>query len=126
MKKSAALVILAILFALVLTGCGEQYSYEQAELEAVVARCDKGTCHPDPTYMAIARQYFFENNYAMWTAYSNLANLMGTYDYYVTIDIDGSNYTVVRRTRYEVGQYITVTMVNAYDTSSKLVNTQYK
>lgn len=58
--------------------------------------------------------------------YMSLANDNGTYDYNVTIDIEGNNYTVVRKEQYEVGQYITITMVNTYNKDLQLVNTEYK
>lgn len=126
MRKYTTLGILAILFVFMLTGCGEKYSYEQTELEAVVIQCEEGTYNPDASYMAIANMYLAQQNYGMWSMYMSLANANGTYDYNVTIDIDGNNYTVVREEQYEVGQYITITMVNTYNMDLQLVNTEYK
>lgn len=126
MKKYATLGILTILFVFMLTGCGEKYSYEQIELETVVIQCEKGTYHPDESYMSIAKMYLTQNEYGLWNMYMSLANDNGTYDYNVTIDIDGNNYTVVRKEQYEVGQYITITMVNTYNKDLQLVNTEYK
>lgn len=126
MRKYTTLGILAILFVFMLTGCGEKYSYEQTELEAVVIQCEEGTYNPDSSYMAIANMYLAQQNYRMWSMYMSLANANGTYDYNVTIDIDGNNYTVVREEQYEVGQYITITMVNTYNMDLQLVNTEYK
>lgn len=54
MKKYVTLGIMAILFVFMLTGCGEKYSYEETEFEAIVIQCKEGTYHPDASYIAIA------------------------------------------------------------------------
>ena len=124
MKKFATLGII-VLFAL-MTGCGKNYSYERTELEAVVIECEEGTYHPDASYMAIANMYLAQNNLGMWSTYMNLANTNGAYDYNVTIVIDGNNHTVIREQQYEIGQYITITMVNTYNQDKQLVNRECK
>ena len=126
MKKFATIGTIIVLFALILTGCGEKYSYEQTELEAVVIKCEEGTYHPDESYMAIANMYLAQNNLGMWSMYMSLANTNGAYEYNVTIDIDGNNYTVIREEKYEVGQYITIVMVSTYNTDSQLIKTECK
>lgn len=126
MRKRATVGILVILFVFMLTGCGEQYSYEQTELEAVVTQCEEGTYHPDASYMALANAYLAQKRYGLWSMYMSLANDNGTYDYNVTVEIDGNLYTVVREEQYEVGQYITITRVCTYNADSQLVDMQYK
>lgn len=126
MRKFATIGIIIVLFAIILTNCREKYSYEQTELEAVVIGCEEGTYHLDASYVAIANMYLAHENYGMWNMYLSLANTNGAYDYNVTIDIGGKNYTVIRKQQYEVGQYITVTMVNTYNMDSQLVNTECK
>ena len=126
MRKFASIGILAILFVLVLTDFGEKYSYEQTKLEAVVIQCEEGTYHPNASYIATANMYLAQKNYGLWSMYMSLANANGAYDYNVTVDIDGNNYTVVREVQYEVGKYITITMVNTFNEDLQLVNTEYQ
>lgn len=126
MRKYVTLWILTILFVFMLTGCGEKYSYEETELEAVVIQCQEGTYHLNASDIAIANMYLVQKNYGLWSMYMTLANTNGTYDYNVTINIDDNNYTVVREEQYEVGQYITITRVNTYNKDSQLINTEYK
>lgn len=125
MKKYVTLGIITILFVFILTGCGENYSYETTEIKTVVLQCEEGTYHPDESYLSIANMYFVQQNLNMWNIYRNLADDNGKYDYNVTINIDGNNYTVVREEQYEVGQYITITRINTY-MDSQLVKTEYE
>lgn len=126
MKRYVALGIVSILFVVMLTGCGEKYSYEETEFEAIVIQCEKGTFHPDASYLSIANMYLAQKNSGLWSMYTSLANSNGTYDYNVTVNIDENNYTVVRENQYEIGQYITITEVNTYNMDSQLVKTEYK
>ena len=126
MKRYVALGIVSILLVFMLTGCEEKYSYEETEFEAIVIQCEKGTFHPDASYLSIADMYLAQKNYGLWSTYNSLANANGTYDYNVTVNIDGNNYTVVRENQYEIGQYITITKVNTYNMASQLVKTEYK
>ena len=127
MKRFATLGIVSIfLFVIMLTGCGEKYSYEETEFEAVVVQCEKATFHPDASYLSIANMYLAQKNYGLWNMYTSLANSNGTYDYIVTANIDENYYTVIRENQYQIGQYITITEVNTYDMDSQLVKTEYK
>lgn len=127
MKRFATLGIVSIfLFVVMLTGCGEKYSYEETEFEAIVIQCEKGTFHPDASYLSIANMYLAQKNYGLWNMYTSLANSNGTYDYIVTANIDENYYTVIRENQYQIGQYITITEVNTYDMDSQLVKTEYK
>ena len=126
MKKYAALGTIYILFIFMLTSCcGEKYAYEKTEFEATVVKCEKGEFHPNAEYLATANMYQAQQNYSMWTMYSNLANINGTYDYIVTINIDDNNYTVIREEQYNCGETITITKINTYD-GKKMINTEYK
>ena len=118
MKKFATLGII-FLFTLTLTGCGEKYSYEHTEFKTIVIDCEEGTYHPDASYMAIANMYLAQNNLGMWSTYMNLSYTQGAYDYDVTVSINGNNYTVIREQKYEIGEYITITMVNTYNQDTK-------
>lgn len=126
MKKYVTLGIVAILFVFMLTGCGEKYSYEETEFETIVIQCEKGAFHPNASYLATANMYLAQGNYGLWSMYTSLANTNGTYDYNVTINIDGNNYTVIREDQYEIGQSITIIKINTYDMDSQLINTEYK
>ena len=126
MRKYITLGIFAILFLFMLTGCEPEYSYEQTELEAVVIQCEKGTYNPDAEYLALAEMYMVQNNAYMSMSCMDLANQNGTWDYNVTVDIDGDNYTVVREKSYEVGQNITITVINTYNRDMQLVNIEYR
>lgn len=123
MKK---ITFVILLFALISTGCGEKYSYEQIESKAIVMGCEKGTYHPDASYIAIADMYLAQKNYGMWSVYMSLANANGTYDYKILINFKGNNHIVIREEQYEAGQEITVTIVNTYNADSQLVKTEVK
>lgn len=125
MKKYAALGTIYISLIFMLTSCVEKYSYEKNEFEATVVKCEKGEFHPNDTYLATANMYQVQKNYQMWSVYSNLANINGTYEYIVTINIDDNNYTVIREEQYNSGETISVTKINTYD-DTQLINTEYK
>ena len=59
----------------------------------------------------------------MYTMYMNLARSNGTYNYNITICIDGEKYVVVRSEPYEVGQPIQVTVQYGY-ADGELVNVE--
>lgn len=124
MKRHFTLGILTLLFVFVLTGCGN-YSYEETQIETIVIQCEEGTYHPDPSYMTIANMYYSQKNYGLWTTYRNLAYSNGSYDYNITVNIEGVDYVIVRSEEYEIGQTIIITQKNTYK-DSQLEKTEYK
>ncbi len=126
MKRLTALVILALLFVLMLTGCGKKYIYEQTELHGIVVQCEQGTFHRDAHYASLANMYLAQKNYGLWSMYLSLSNSHGTYDYNVTCEIEGDIHTVVRKNSYEIGAAITIYEVKTYDMDSQLVDTEYR
>jgi hypothetical protein len=123
MKK---ITFVILLFALISTGCGEKYSYEQIESKAIVMGCEKGTYHPNEYYESIAYMYLAQGDYSTWCLYMSLAETNGTYDYKILINFKGNNHIVIREEQYEAGQEITVTIVNTYNADSQLVKTEVK
>lgn len=118
-------LMLLVIVPILIISFGEKYSYEETEFEAIVIQCEEGTLNPDASFLSIANMYLAQQNYGMWNTYNSLAYSNGTYDYNVTVNIDGNNYTVVRENPYEIGQYITITEVKTY-MDSQLVKTEYK
>lgn len=125
MKKYAVLSIIILCFAFILSGCTKSYSYEENTFEEIVTKCEKGTYHPDASYRALANMYLAQKKMGMWSMYMNLANSNGTYDYQITINVDGNNYTIIRKDPYDVGAFITITEIKTYQ-NAKLVKTEYK
>lgn len=128
MKKNTSIVILVCLFAAILIGCEkEQYTYSQTEFDADVVSCEESTFHPNTTYITLANMYLGQNNYALWSMYMTLANATGQYDYNVTVDIDGNNYTVIRSQQYQIGQKVRVIKIETYKINSdQLISISYK
>ena len=118
-------IIISVLLVFILTGCGENYSYEETKIQANVIQCEEGTFHPDTSYQSIANMYRTQDNLSMWSLYEGLANANGKYDYNVLVDIEGNSYIVVRSEQYEVGQTITITKLETYK-DSELVKIEYK
>ena len=126
MKRFATLLIASGLFVFSLSGCGEKYSYEETQLEAVVTECTEGSFHPNAAYMATANSYLAQQNYGMYSTYMALANSNGNYDYNITVTLNNESYTVVRDEKFDVGTTITITKVDTYGENSEYIETNYK
>ena len=124
MKNFFALGTLTILFVLVLTGCST-ISYERSEIQSTVIECEKGTFHPNSYYQTKANTCLAEKNIVFWQMYNDLAEEHGSYDYNVTVNIDGTNYVVIRFEEYEIGEQIVIEKVDTYK-DSQLEKTEYK
>ena len=124
MKKIFTLGIIIVLSLLFVTGCSN-YSIEEIELEATVVKCEQGRLHPDSSYSSLANNYLSQGNYSYYSMYNSLARQNGSYDYNITISIEGENHVVVRSTPYEAGDTITVTKKITNDQNGDLVKIEY-
>ena len=136
MKKIAIIVFLAVFSVVIITGCSKKESYvespqshpliyEQTEVQALVVKSEQGDLHPDSSSNGMASYYLGQGDFGKWIMYSAVAKSKGTYDYNVTVNINGDHHTVIRDTPYILGQYITVTSIKAYNENSELVFTRY-
>ena len=123
MRKNIIFILVIILVSSALTACAT-YTFETKEIEATVISCEQGTLIPAPEYVSLANMYLIKKNTAMYTMYMNLAHTNGTYNYNITIMIDGENYTVVRSAPYEVGDTIIVNAEYVF-ADEKLVDITY-
>ena len=123
MRKNIILILVIILVCSTLTACAT-YTYETKEIETTVISCEQGTLIPAPEYVSLANMYLIKKNTAMYTMYMSLAHTNGTYNYNITITIDGENHTVVRKESYDVGETIIVNAEYAY-ADGELVNITY-
>ncbi len=101
------LLILALITAIVLTGCAS-YSYEEATIDATVTKCVEGTFFPDEEYLAQANICLAFDKLEMYTYYMGLANANGKYDYKITLSYNGVETVVTRPDKYELGSIITI------------------
>lgn len=123
MRKNIIFIFVIILVFSTLTAC-TSYTYETKEVEATVISCEKGTLIPAPEYVSLANMYLIKKNTAMYTMYMSLAHTNGTYNYNITITVDGENHTVVRNESYDVGETIIVNAEYAY-ADGEIVNIRY-
>lgn len=105
-KKTASTIIVAII-ALVIVFFNLQkqffnFSYAETEINTVVVECTKGNFLSTPTYFFTTEK----SKLNFGTAYTACN---GYYEYNITVNIDGTNYVVMRTEEYAVGQKITVT-----------------
>lgn len=124
MKKKVAEILMLVLLVFCLTACGSTYS-QQTEIEATVIKCEEGDFFPDQKYMTLAYASIAKDNMAMYAKYIKLAEENGTYDYKVTINIDGAEYIVTRQDIYEVGDTLSVTKTDIYS-DSEIIRTEYE
>ena len=123
MRKTFIALLVIILTFTTLTAC-TNYTFENEEIEATVVSCEKGNFVLASEYVAIANMYLGKNKPSMYTMYMNLARSNGTYNYNISICIEGENYVVVRSEPYEVGQTIQVNVQYSY-ANGELVNVEY-
>ena len=124
MRKTIIFILVIFLFLTTLTAC-TNYTFETKEVEATVISCQQGTLIPSPEYVSLANMYLIKKNTAMYTMYMSLAHSNGSYNYNITINIDGSeNHVVVRNDSYEAGEIIIVTAKYSY-ADGKLVSIEY-
>lgn len=123
MRKTFITFLVIILAIAVLTGC-TSYTYEDTEIEATVISCKKGDLIPAPEYVSIANVYLAKGKTTLYTMYMNMARSNGTYNYNITVSIDGENYVIVRSEPYEVGQTLIVNAKYGY-ANGELVNVEY-
>ena len=129
--KKLTLGVLVLLFVFLLVGCEStnhpesEFRYTESEVKGIVIQCKEHAFHPDETFSATANLYLSQGDYTLWNMYMNMANANGTYDYNVTIDINGETHFVIRQEEYKVGELITVTKVDTYQ-HSNLIKTEYK
>lgn len=123
MRKTFIALLGIILTITMLTAC-TNYTFENKEIEATVVSCEKGDFVLASEYVAIANMYLGKDKFAMYTMYMNLARSNGTYNYNISICIEGENYVVVRSEPYEVGQTIQVNVQYSY-ADGELVNVEY-
>ena len=123
MRKTIILILVIFISVVTLAAC-TSYTYETKEIEAIVISCEEGTLIPAPEYVSLANMYLIKKNTAMYTMYMNLAHANGTYNYNITINIDGENFVVVRSEKHEVGKSIVITAKYTY-ANDKLVIVEY-
>ena len=123
MRKTFITFLVIILAIAALTGC-TSYTYEDTEIEVTVISCKKGDLIPAPEYVSIANVYLAKGKTTLYTMYMNMARSNGTYNYNITVSIDGENYVIVRSEPYEVGQTLIVNAKYGY-ANGELVNVEY-
>ena len=123
MRKTLITLIVIILTIATLAGC-TSYTYENKEIEATVVSCEQGSFVLASEYVSIANVYLTQKKMSMYSMYMSLARSNGTYNYNITVSIDGENYVVVRSDSYEAGQTITVNARYGY-ADGELVNVEY-
>ena len=123
MRKTIILILVVLLTLTSFTAC-TSYTFESKEIEVTVISCEQGNLIPAPEYVSLANMYLIKKNTAMYTMYMNLAHTNGTYNYNITISIEGKDYVVVRQEEYEAGKAIVVTAEYCY-ANGELVNVEY-
>lgn len=125
MKKTFCMFLVAMLFALTLTGCSKNTT-EEVVLEATVMSCEMGTFHEDSSFSGVATMHLVNGDLLNYTIYSTLADATGYYDYNITVDIDGEYQTITRDNTYEVGSKIYVTKTMTYDENNNPIKISYR
>ena len=97
----------------------------KVEFETSVIQCEEGTFYPDSSYLSLANTALALGDVSTYSAYVALANANGTYDYNITINIDGKDYIVERSEAYAVGAIILVTKIDYYE-NDILYKTEYR
>ena len=126
MKKFASICVFAAVMLTFFIGCShEKYIHQRFEVDALVIGCKVGASYPDPVYLFHANYYLVKNNIALYSLYHNLAYANMTYDYKVTVQIDGRQYVVTRDQEYPVGGIITVILEKTFNENGKLIRQTY-
>lgn len=110
-------------FVLTLTGCeGYDLTTKESVIQATVTKCEENV-HLNYSYEHLAQAH--ANNYAIHNYYMKLAVENATYDYSISVELDGRTYTFVKSEPAAVGDTIEVTkIVTLYD--GQVIYTEYE
>ena len=119
--KKFTIAILAIICIFTFTACSAQTTIETREVEAIVVKCEKGIFMPHEEYLAEANICLAFKKLEAYAYFKKLANEHGAYQYNVTVELDGEEYTISRMETFEPGTTIILTATFTYS-DEKLVH----
>lgn len=111
--KQFVIVILVVVLTFALVACSKQ-TVEIREVEATVVKCEKGVFMPHEEYLAEANICLAFKKMEAYAYYKMLADDHGSWQYNVTVQFEGKQYTVSRMEEFDVGTLIPVTVTFTY------------
>lgn len=111
--KRFVIVVMVITLVLTLAACSER-TVETLEVDATVVKCEKGTFMPHEEYLAEANICLAFKKLEAYAYYKELANQHGSWQYNVTVQFEGGEYTISRMEAFDVGTVIPVTVTFTY------------
>ena len=111
--KKFIIAILVIICTFMFVACSAQTS-ETSEVEAIVVKCEKGVFMPHEEYLAQANISLAFKKMEAYVYFKNLADQHGSWQYNVTVQFEGEEYTISRMDAFDVGTVIPVTATFTY------------
>lgn len=112
--KKFFITILAIICIFMFSGCQSNTTVETRNVEVVVVKCEKGIFMPNEEYLAQANISLAFKKPEAYAYFKQLADQHGSYQYNVTVQFEGEEYTVSRMEAFETGCIIPVTATFIY------------
>ena len=111
--KRFNIAILVIICIFAFTACSTR-TVETREIKATVVKCEKGTFMPHEEYLAEANICLAFKKMEAYVYYKQLADEHGSWQYNVTVQFEGNDYTISRMEAFEIGSIIPVTATFTY------------
>ncbi len=111
--KKFTIIIMVIICIFTFTACSNR-TVETREVEATVVKCEKGLFMPDEEYLAQANISLAFKKMEAYAYFKKLADENGSWQYNVTVQFEGEEYTISRMDAFDVGTIIPVTATFTY------------